>query len=165
MNEKNHKIRINKISIEEEISADLVDEVVREFMVWAHDKMYDDEYYPDIKIPFFGRFHVPVEVIVKKIKRWISKYRRGACSREEVVENVSALWTVYRRKVEYRHRSMRLQRFDGRVIRRKKPLYWQKIYIPHLWPELNLPPATKGKYAGLYNSKGEYIGPPIEEGE
>lgn len=163
MNEKNHRIRVNRIAIDEQIPVSDVERVVADYMQWVHDKMRDDDLFPDVKIPYFGRFTVKIPKMRRKIRTKINQYRNGKITREKCVEVVSKLWEVYRRKVEYRHRSMRYKRFDGKRIKRKIPLWWQKKYIPHIWPELNLPPATEGKYAGLYNSKGEYIGKQEEE--
>ena len=161
MNERNHKVRVNKIAIKHQISDHLVDRVVQDYLEWVYDKMQDDEYYPDVIVPFFGRFRVSYKKLRNKMLRRIRRYKKGKVTRQQAVEYVQHLRPIYRRAIEYHFRSKRYKTFDGRRLKRKKPLWWQKKYIPHKWPELDLPPATTGKYAGKFDRKGN----PIEEEE
>lgn len=126
-------------------------------MEWVVDKTKDEEYLPDVIIPFFGRYKVNYKKLRAKILKKIRRYKKGKISREEVVEYVQKLRPIYRRAIESAFRQKRFHSFKGKRIKRKKPLWWQKKYIPHIWPELELPPATEGKYAGKFDRKGNPI--------
>jgi hypothetical protein len=134
-----------------------VERVVQDYMEWVYDKMQDKEYYPDVIVPFFGRFSLDHKKIRNKILRRIRRYKEGKATREDAVKYIEELRPVYRRLIEYHYRSKRYKTFNGKRIKRKKPLWWQKKYIPHIWPELELPPATVGKYAGKFDKYGRPI--------
>ena len=138
INERNHKVRINKIAIEHQISDHLVEQVVEDYMEWVFDKMQDEEYYPNVKVPFFGTFGVNYKKLRNKILAKIRRYKRGKEERETVVEYVKKYRPLYRRLVEYKFSQLRFYKFDGKKLKRKIPLGWQAKRWPEKWPELDL---------------------------
>lgn len=119
-------------------------------MEWVFDKMQDDEYYPDVKVPYFGTFGVNYKKLRNKILAKIRRYKRGKEERQKVVEFVQKYRPLYRRLIEYKVGLRRYYKFDGKKLKRKHPLYHQAAHYPWAWPELDIPQvATKGVFKGL----------------